>query len=164
MLLLQSIADEGSIDPISRKRRRRPSLPDSPPHAGTAQHPPKKQRPTPSHPDFPPRRFWEELSEIHLTKNALRALDRFGASNPPDPALKPSVQPTGRRLSNPTNGQQLVESFLHSSPTAPSRQIRRFASHGGPDLRDLRGYRFTGPIHKQRNTNHDHYHKDHRSV
>ncbi|KND86604.1 hypothetical protein TOPH_08723, partial [Tolypocladium ophioglossoides CBS 100239] len=43
---------------------------------------------------------------------------------------------------------QPAESFLRSCSPTSSRRIRRFALHGGPDLRDLRGYRFTGPKHK----------------
>ncbi|XP_044715086.1 uncharacterized protein HRG_11354 [Hirsutella rhossiliensis] len=47
---------------------------------------PNKQRL--SHPDFPPRRFWRNLSKLHLTKNALRALDGDGGVGPSNSTLR----------------------------------------------------------------------------
>ncbi|RCI15742.1 hypothetical protein L249_3230, partial [Ophiocordyceps polyrhachis-furcata BCC 54312] len=105
----------------------------------TTRHPSKKKRLAShgrSHPDFPPRKFWEELTKIHLTKNALRALERYGS---------PRQTPTDRE---PTSDLQSAESYLRSCSPTVSKQILGSASQGGPDLEDLRGYRFTEPEHK----------------
>ncbi|PFH60072.1 hypothetical protein XA68_11490 [Ophiocordyceps unilateralis] len=78
-----------------------------------------------------PPSFWDSLSEIPLTRNALRELDRrnFKAYRDfkRDHAHNPQRQQTKGGL--PSN----------QSP-AYLKQIRAFARHGGPDLRDMRGY------------------------
>lgn len=63
---------------------------------------------------YPPE-FWDRLSTIPLIRSALQELDR---RNRAQPALPPPP---------PT-------------PTAFALDLARFARHGGPDLRDLRGY------------------------
>ncbi|RCI11367.1 hypothetical protein L249_7663 [Ophiocordyceps polyrhachis-furcata BCC 54312] len=50
-----------------------------------------------------------------------------------------------QRIFESTNDQPTAECFFRSCSPATSRRIRRFASHGGPDLCDLRGYRSSGP-------------------
>ena len=57
--------------------------------------------------------FWDRLSEIPLTARALRELDRRNKTT------RPSVN--------------------HPSPKVHTRNLGRFARHGGPDLRHLRG-------------------------
>ncbi|KAI1132789.1 hypothetical protein F5Y10DRAFT_292457 [Nemania abortiva] len=66
-----------------------------------------------------PPAFWDKLSEVPLTKNALRELER----------RKP------RRSGTQSNTAQC---FDYCSPTERER-IKRFARIGGPDLSDLRG-------------------------
>ncbi|KAF3770680.1 hypothetical protein M406DRAFT_336294 [Cryphonectria parasitica EP155] len=62
---------------------------------------------------YPPE-FWDRLSTIPLIRSALEELDRRICKQPAPPP---------------------------SSPTEPAaRDLARFAHHGGPDLRDLRGY------------------------
>ncbi|KAL6401332.1 hypothetical protein AUP68_15200 [Ilyonectria robusta] len=63
-----------SATPTSHKRRLSCS---SPPPTDAAHRSSKK--PKLSHPAFPPARFWDNLSEISLTRNALRELDRRNA-------------------------------------------------------------------------------------
>lgn len=165
MLSLQRTAHE-TVDRASGKRRP-PCCPESSPSEDTTQCPSKKQRLAHhglSHPDFPPTRFWEGLSKQNLTRNALRALQSVGSL--PLPNLRPrrSHRLASRRVSEPTTDQQPAESFLRSCSPATLKRIRRFASHGGPDLRDVTGvsprsttpflktnhpqYRFTGSKHK----------------
>ncbi|KAF3760106.1 hypothetical protein M406DRAFT_240300, partial [Cryphonectria parasitica EP155] len=63
---------------------------------------------------YPPE-FWDRLSTIPLIRSALKELDRRICEQPAPPP--PSL------------------------PTEPAaRDLARFARHGGPDLRDLRGY------------------------
>ncbi|KAJ9161135.1 Ribonuclease H-like protein [Coniochaeta hoffmannii] len=76
--------------------------------------PNKKIKPTGElhHRNFPPE-FWDGLSKVPLTRRVLRELDRRNsAQTAPGPAT-PAVYTTDRS---------------------------RFARHGGPDLRHLRGY------------------------
>ncbi|RSM19190.1 hypothetical protein CDV31_001866 [Fusarium ambrosium] len=68
--------------------------------------------------EYPPE-FYDRLSKINLTHRALRELDRR----------------TRTRRSRPASP------IRHAlSRTATSRELARFARHGGPDLRHLRGY------------------------
>lgn len=70
-----------------------------------------------SHPNFfPSPAFWDNLSKVSLTRWALRELDRRNDNNPPKAATAPAVRTT---------------------------DLTRFARHGGPDLRHLRGVRLT---------------------
>ncbi|KAK0655232.1 hypothetical protein B0T16DRAFT_317809 [Cercophora newfieldiana] len=83
-----------------------------------SQHSPptKRVKSTSQHHDswqYPPE-FWDGLSKIWLTRAALEELDRRTARRPSFPPPGPSGQDT--------------------------RELGRFARHGGPDLSDLRGY------------------------
>ena len=62
------------------------------------------------------RSYWDSLSRLRLTSNALRELNRRGA------LLRDNVHP---------NGDITITSEQH--PT----DITRFARHGGPDLSDI---------------------------
>ncbi|KAK3899547.1 hypothetical protein C8A05DRAFT_46418 [Staphylotrichum tortipilum] len=61
--------------------------------------------------NFPPE-FWDSLSKVSLTRRALRELDRRNSARPAPGPVVPSVYTSDRA---------------------------RFARHGGPDLRHLRG-------------------------
>ena len=76
---------------------------------------------------YPPE-FWDGLSKIWLTRGALEELDRRTARRPSFPPPGPS----GRDISH----------------TATTRELARFAGHGGPDLSDLRGVRSLHPFSK----------------
>ena len=70
--------------------------------------------------------FWDGLSRIHLTTRALRELDRRNRHH------------TSRR----TNLDSRRDWDRYRRPLMNiTGQIVRFASHGGPDLTDLRGVR-----------------------
>ncbi|KAK0655281.1 hypothetical protein B0T16DRAFT_8588 [Cercophora newfieldiana] len=104
--------------PQNRKRQRADELSQDDP-------PPKKIKSTGEHHDswqYPPE-FWDRLSKIPLTQNALEELDRRTSNS------RPSFPPPG-----PTG---LVS---HSVRTTATRELAGFARHGGPDLCDLRRY------------------------
>ncbi|KAK3336901.1 hypothetical protein B0T19DRAFT_471902 [Cercophora scortea] len=61
---------------------------------------------------IPPAEFWDKLSKVWLTRNALREIDR---RNSAQPAPKPAA------------------------PAVYTTDLVRFARHGGPDLHHLRG-------------------------
>ncbi|KAK5651051.1 hypothetical protein OQA88_1055 [Cercophora sp. LCS_1] len=83
-----------------------------------SQHQPKKQKKL-SHPARPPPSFWDNLSEIPLTKSALHELDRRNRN---------SAHPVTRRVT--------AELLARRVPIC----LKRFARQGGPDLSHLRGY------------------------
>ncbi|KAK7404174.1 hypothetical protein QQX98_010048 [Neonectria punicea] len=85
-------------------------------------HQVKRPRRPVEHPNswqYPPQ-FWDRLSKVPLIHSALEELDRRTCTRPSCPS-----PPTGL-------AQDLT-------PTA-TRELARFARHGGPDLRDLQGY------------------------
>lgn len=118
-----------------RKRERSSSVhPDTPPH--------QTKRPKLSHPSFPPARFWDRLSEVPFTKNALREWDRR--------TLEVRRKQQHRRVDNP--GRRLRSRATIREPGCrrcaqlPGRdcppclkQLQTFARYGGPDLTHLRG-------------------------
>ncbi|KAM3528473.1 hypothetical protein MY4038_005885 [Beauveria bassiana] len=120
--------------PQNRRRQRadEPSQHDNPPTKSRKRqrvdepsqddHQVKKPRRAVEHPNswqYPPE-FWDRLSKVPLIHSAIAELDRRTCT-------RPSCPP-------PSTGH-----IRHLTPTAPS-ELARFARHGGPDLRDLRGY------------------------
>ncbi|KAI1317868.1 hypothetical protein F5Y16DRAFT_414549 [Xylariaceae sp. FL0255] len=71
------------------------------------------------HPLRPPPAFWENLSEIPLTRSALQLLDRR------------NTETSSRRLT--------AEQYLNHLNPDELKQIKSFTRHGGPDLTTLRG-------------------------
>jgi hypothetical protein len=73
-----------------------------------------------------PREFWDRLSTIPLVRGALEELNRRTKSQatfpPPPTELAQDLAPT------------------------TTEELARFARHGGPDLRDLRGYTVTSNV------------------
>ncbi|KAK2595191.1 hypothetical protein QQS21_007096 [Conoideocrella luteorostrata] len=126
------------------RKRRHSSCTDLPPFADASLPSSKKRRL--NHPDFPPTTYWENLSrhadsKLHLTKEALRALDHIeddcpANSSPQRPRRSERLHT--RRPSDPTI-EQPAQEFLRRSTPANLRKVKRFASRGGPDLKDLRG-------------------------
>lgn len=125
------------------RKRRIPSCPNQTPEDDPDHRSSKKQKL--SHPAFPPARFWDHLSEIPLTRNALRELNERN-----DKVSRGSGQRSGQRrsprgrtrLSTSTQKKTshlLADKFLCRCFPNCSDQIKCFASRGGPDLRDVRG-------------------------
>lgn len=88
----------------------------------------------------PPPKFWKNLSVIWLTRSALEELDRqnrLSASSPrPD---SPLLQPISADSKSHCSLTQSAPEILLQCDIETLTDIKRFASHGGPDLTDLRG-------------------------
>jgi hypothetical protein len=132
---------------VSRKRRHPSCSSLPPPTVDSAQGSPKRRKVC--HPTFPPPRFWDGLSTIALSANALRELNRRNTqrerSNADVAYLPPprrSRRLRARRAITEENDSSLpVDRFLRRCSSPCLKQLKRFATHGGPDLRDLRGVR-----------------------
>ncbi len=112
--------------PKNSNPRKRQHSPHSSTHPPAAAPPPiKTKRLPPSHSHSrsrTPPAFYDNLSHIWLTKHALRELDRRTKEN------------------SSLSTQQSAPTFLRKrSSTCLNDDIKRFATHGGPDLSDLRG-------------------------
>ncbi|KZZ89165.1 hypothetical protein AAL_07813 [Moelleriella libera RCEF 2490] len=94
------------------------------------------------YPPFPPRRFWEGLSEIPLTKNALQALNEENSQQSPvvlrhrqhQHRLRP------RPHSKTRTRRQSADKIVRNYSEAASARLKAFARHGGPDLTVIRGF------------------------
>ncbi|PHH75048.1 hypothetical protein CDD80_2665 [Ophiocordyceps camponoti-rufipedis] len=82
------------------------------------------------YPHLLPIGFWDGLREPHLTSNALLALQVYGSVR---------FTWTEPELFSPVPYLQPAESYLLACSPSALKRIRRFASHGGPDVRDVIG-------------------------
>ncbi|CAI6068319.1 unnamed protein product [Clonostachys chloroleuca] len=83
------------------------------------------------HPSTRPPHFWDNLSEIPLTSSALLEVERRNTQRPgTDSGLRRS-----RRSS------RLLAQQAAALIQSPNQLLKQYASEGGPDLRDLRGYK-----------------------
>lgn len=106
---------DAPLEGLKRQRADEPSRAD---------HPAKRSRSEASPWIYPPPpEFWDRLSEIPLIRNAVKELDRRTS-------VRPLVPPP------PTFAVPIRE-----LATGPTKELSRFARHGGPDLCDLRGCR-----------------------
>ncbi|OJD10629.1 hypothetical protein AJ78_08413 [Emergomyces pasteurianus Ep9510] len=112
----------------------------------------KRQYPTP-HPsnrsqyrkrqklDAPASAYWDNLSKIWLTKDALEELDRRNShSKSPQSHHRPLTRQFHTELKKRCNSFQFASVFLRDCAPACSKQIKRVSRLGGPDLTDLRNY------------------------
>ncbi|KAI0474249.1 hypothetical protein F4859DRAFT_514789 [Xylaria cf. heliscus] len=107
------------------------------PPPNDTREPPLKKRKF-HHPSYPPPSFWDNLSKIFLTRNALREWDRRTTESVlPRPLITRRVA----RLPIQPAGQ-----YLHGCTPRELKRIKRFSREGGPDLSDLRGYQYEGNI------------------
>ncbi|KAK2759835.1 hypothetical protein FQN54_002569 [Arachnomyces sp. PD_36] len=93
-----------------------------------------------------PAAFWDNLSKIWLTKGALRELDRRNSESASQLSQTPSPKPhrplTRQFVAN-MGKKYPVEDASDSSGSFKYEQLpglKRFSSHGGPDLSDLRNF------------------------
>ncbi|KAL2754161.1 hypothetical protein ACRALDRAFT_2081957, partial [Sodiomyces alcalophilus JCM 7366] len=97
------------------------------------------------HPLFPPPHFWDNLSRPVLTRSTLRELDRRNTTKPSSqhrPDCRHRSPLTRRAVAIRRDARPLpAQAFLQQSSPADWARLRHFARHGGPDLKDLRGYR-----------------------
>ena len=133
----------------SNPRKRQHSEQDST-HPNAADPPPLKGKGLPpshsQHRSQTPSAFYDKLSYIWLTKHALRELDRRTArlhSQPFSPsrqyAVELSALPTPGKTKENNVSPPSAPKFLHKCSLTCLNDIKKFASHGGPDLSDLRG-------------------------
>ncbi|KAI9889132.1 MAG: hypothetical protein M1814_005794 [Vezdaea aestivalis] len=93
---------------------------------------------------YPPA-FWDNLSKIHLTKLALKELDRRNTQatlNSRQPYLRPDRRITRRVSAELKKSSQPLKSpaeYLRYCAMSDLKNIKQTARHGGPDLMDLRG-------------------------
>ncbi|KAH0492598.1 hypothetical protein TgHK011_007545 [Trichoderma gracile] len=105
------------------------------------------KRHRPHYPSTIPSRFWDKLSKVPLTRNALRELNwreekRQIAPHNADqeqPPVQRLIQTTRSSLAQENHHQQSADQILDQLSPARLKKVRRFSSHGGPDLRDLIG-------------------------
>jgi len=136
-----------SQSPNPRKRQRtEPSL-----QRNETLRPASKRQKRSYHLDesHPPPVFWDNLSKIWLTKDALRELDRRNAQIIIKSPRSPYRRPVTRTfLTEWKRNHQLTQSAddyfrplrsFRSFRWTLLKDIKLFARHGGPDLSDLRG-------------------------
>lgn len=134
MAILHTSASAPLPIPPSRKRR---GLPCSTP-TDDATHRSQKKRKL-CHPTSPPSRFWDGLSTIALTRNALRELDRRNTQ----PVRRKAAHLSPIRQSRRLRARQTVttENDCIQPVDQALNRVKKFATHGGPDLSQLRGVR-----------------------
>ncbi|KAJ8068773.1 hypothetical protein OCU04_002469 [Sclerotinia nivalis] len=120
--------------PHKRLWSERHSIPLQP----SSQHLSKRQRPNTLIASHPPPAFWHNLSEIWLTRSALKELDRRNSS--PLASHRPVTRKVVAKFREEKNLEPAVDFLIRCS--APRlKDIKLFSRHGGPNLSDLRGYR-----------------------
>jgi len=80
----------------------------------------------------PPPTFWDKLSKIWLTKDALSELDRRNRNTRARPVTRTYLAQLKRY-------RQFTQSSVNLPAPRTFKDINLFARHGGPDLTDLRG-------------------------
>ncbi|KKZ66335.1 hypothetical protein EMCG_07936 [[Emmonsia] crescens] len=97
--------------------------------------------------DQPTSAYWDTLSKIWLTRDALEELDRRnGASDsisePPNPNPNPPIQPLTRQFQTALkcHYETLASNPLKSCKPASLQEIKRLSRQGGPNLSDLRNF------------------------
>lgn len=81
--------------------------------------------------------YWDNLSKIWLTNDALKELDRRNSCPRPYQTHRPITRQFHAGLKKPCDSFQLP-SLLHDCPPCRLKKIKRLARLGGPDLSDLR--------------------------
>ncbi|TFB07650.1 hypothetical protein CCMA1212_000745 [Trichoderma ghanense] len=129
----------------SDSSRKRPSEASQETSSSTKRH-------RPHYPSTIPSRFWDNLSKVALTRNALRELDRrqekrqiaSPSADQERPRVSRLTRSTRRSLARQEYRTQSADQLLGQFSPACLKEIRRFSSHGGPDLSDLIGVCFPG--------------------
>jgi hypothetical protein len=110
---------------------------------GTPPPPPERSPTCNKDPDewIYPAQFWDDLSKIWLTPNALRELDRRNQQSKSNQKRRP---PQACRLFTLTTSQSnrttlSTDDILRHYTKKKLKDMKWFAMFGGPDLRGLRG-------------------------
>ncbi|PHH86568.1 hypothetical protein CDD83_10052 [Cordyceps sp. RAO-2017] len=113
------------------RKRRAPSTSPQTKDAQDDNRPPKKQKL--NHPAIPPPKFWDNLSEIPLTRRALQELDRRHSQ---------STCHLGKiRIGDRSTPQPQIHNNVQQCSSTFVKELQRCARQGGPCMLDLRGYR-----------------------
>ncbi|EQL31109.1 hypothetical protein BDFG_06499 [Blastomyces dermatitidis ATCC 26199] len=104
----------------------------------TLDHQPKRRK------SCHPQAYWDNLSNVHLTRSAIKEFDRQNSSSD---LQRPLHRPITRQFHI---GQKLyrccpeepvlLPGFLCDCSSSHPKEIKRFSRLGGPDLSDLRNY------------------------
>lgn len=136
---------------LSNPRKRQRTEPCTLQLNGTSQTQLKKQRL--KHPTTVSQlpAFWENLSKIWLTKQALKELNRRNrhpASSQPRSQYRRACQPVMRNffaeLKRNRRVTQSASDFLRHCEPGTLKDLQIFARNGGPDLSDLKGVSIMG--------------------
>ncbi|KAI4162736.1 MAG: hypothetical protein LQ342_003623 [Letrouitia transgressa] len=89
---------------------------------------------------YPPA-FWDSLSKIWLTKDALKELDKRSTQSVPNlpPPYRRAHRPVTRRFLANLKSSEATYNFLYNYAPRTLKDVKLFARHGGPDLSGLRG-------------------------
>ncbi|KAH9831037.1 hypothetical protein Tdes44962_MAKER08971 [Teratosphaeria destructans] len=137
---------------MQKRAQKHPLTPDTEPEADRLQDHhldvkrARRNPPSSTAPRYSPA-FWDSLSKVPLTRGALRELERRAAQEE-----RAHHHRVGKEASSPQAAQEKTSrehGFLLRSDV---NRIRRYASHGGPDLRSLRAF-----------SHHHHHHHHHNS-
>jgi hypothetical protein len=121
-----------------------------PVHMSAPQTPnsPKRKHPCPSHQKLTPSShattldWWDSLSKIWLTRDALRELDWRNARAALLLSTSQARRPVTRGVAAWKKSQNPLEcpsTFLRSCRPEILKAVKLLAKHGGPDLSNLRG-------------------------
>ncbi|CAF9909168.1 MAG: hypothetical protein HETSPECPRED_008863 [Heterodermia speciosa] len=125
------------IDGLGSSKRRRNAVQQQHP---TRSHPRRAKRRKIKHPTKRPAEFWDALSDIDLTPEALEEWERRAA---PDEVERSFPQVNARHPS--------AACLLSRFGKARSLELKRLARGGGPDLSDIRGYPPAKGMGRQKN-------------
>ena len=147
MVVLHGFLYSPSVIPASRKRQHS-SAGEQPADDSAVRSLSKKRKF--AHPTCPPPQFWDGLSKLLLTPNALRELNRRNtqrqrrrAENPQPPIVPRRSRRLRALRISAERGESLqrVDQGLVQCSSPCLKRLKKFATHGGPDLSDLRGVR-----------------------
>ena len=129
---------------IFRPESKKQKLDHQPPKFYLPSDPSSNPSSDPSSYYIPPPSFWDTLSKIWLTKDALRELDRRNAQSDLESSYhhQEAQRPITRKFLAELRHRQstrAVENFFRG-PRIP-KEIQQFARQGGPNISDLRGVR-----------------------
>jgi hypothetical protein len=125
--------------PSSRKRQ---STEQDPIELENSSHPPSERQKV-DHPAYEVAfqqlpAFWDNLSQISLTKRALRELDRRNAQSTPNPQYsplktfhRPLTRHAGAKIKRRCLPLKSVSEFLRNRPVDCLKDVKRLATRGG---------------------------------
>lgn len=133
--------------PLSTSRTRRPFPGSNPPPDDDAAGPPPKKRKL-CDPTSPPPGVMDGLSTTPLTSKALREFNRRSTQLERENVARCELPPrrdyglrARRAIANESEQVDSADRFLQQCSSQCLSRVKKFATHGGPDLRHLRGVR-----------------------